>query len=365
MKYLKYLAPLFLLAILLTVWGCERKIVVEDNSGDNGGGTELVSCFGCHSDQDLAVRHARDEWAISNHGTGSTVERNRVDNSFYSACERCHTQEGFLAFISDTEVEPPYHFSHIGCFTCHAPHTNGDLRLRVETAVTMEDGSTFDKGKADLCVTCHHSRSDVATTAVAGVELNSHWGTHHSVQGDMLNGTNGYEYAGTNYTSSPHTTVAADGCVDCHMASSGSYAGAGVGGHTWNMVDEANGIENLAGCNVTGCHGGSAPLDSLNRIAKADFDGDGVIKGTQDEIEGLVEDLAALLTAQGVLEDGEPASVTVDDAGLAGAVWNYVYVKEDRSMGIHNTAYAVELLQSSIDYVESLAAKKSAVVAER
>ncbi|MFH2055203.1 MAG: hypothetical protein ABIJ61_04540 [bacterium] len=354
MKYLKYLAPLLMLLVVLSVWGCERKIVVEDNSGD-GNGAELASCFGCHGDENLAVRHAREEWAISKHGSGETVERNRVHDEGYESCERCHTQEGFIAYITDTEVEAPYHFSHIGCFTCHAPHTNGDLELRTAAALTMPDGSAYNHGAGNLCANCHQSRVDVNTYVVAGATLSSRFGPHHGPQGDMLNGTNGYEYASYNYTNSTHTTAVADGCVDCHMAGAAGYSGVGMGGHTWSMENEEDEQVNTAGCNASGCHSGLATLD---KTANSDYDHDGYIEGVMDEVQGLLDSLEVLLTAEGVFANGSPASVTVDDIGVVGAVYNYQFVAEDRSMGVHNTAYTVGLLQSAIDYLNSVALAK-------
>jgi len=113
----------------------------------------------------------------------------------------------------------------------------------------------------------------------------------------------------------------------------------------------------LSGCNQSGQNGESVchvspSLDSLNRVAHADFDGDGDVEGVHDEIEGLLDSLHTLLENAGLVdEDGDPLSVVVPDADSAGAVFNFKFVEEDHSHGIHNTKYAVGLLQSSINYM--------------
>ena len=45
-----------------------------------------------------------------------------------------------------------------------------------------------------------------------------------------------------------------------------------------------------------------------------------------------------------------PTSVTTS-ADSAGAVWNLLLAKEDRSHGVHNPKYIVGLLRSAIEYI--------------
>jgi hypothetical protein len=347
MRTLKTFLGLIIILSVVFLWGCERKVVVEQPASDDGFGAEVSTCFGCHSDEDFKLIYAKNQWEVSKHGSGTTVERNRNTSAFYQVCEDCHTSEGFLRRITGMEFSTT-NFTHIACFTCHAPHTNKSLQLRTTAAVTLEDGVTFDHGLGNLCANCHHSRENASEFVVDGVEMSTHWGPHHGPQSDMLAGTNGYEYAGYTYENSRHTIETTDGCVMCHFEGS---IGTEVGGHTFMMADESTERENTTGCNVTACHSGT--IASLDPPAAADFDHDGTIEGVQDEIEGLLATLAPLLEDAGLLEDGEPTSVTVADAGMAGAVFNYIFVEEDRSMGIHNTRYTVGLLQSAIDYMNS------------
>lgn len=345
MRNVKFLL-LALAALGLFVAGCNREITGDVKLADNNAS---ANCFTCHSDQDWNIIHAEDEYAVSVHATGTTVGRNRLAGASSQACEQCHTHEGFVANL-DGMAASGDDFTHIKCFTCHAPHSNGNLTLRVTTPVTLLNGATFALGEGEMCASCHHSRADVRSFITASTNVsNTHWGPHHSVQGDMLVGTNAYEFEGYTYESSPHSTAATNGCVTCHMAPKGVWAN--VGGHTWNMADEVADKENVSACAQSGCHEASA-FTSFDPVfpASSDYDWDGTSEGVQTEIQGLLDSLGIVLTDAGLLADGSPVVGTYA-ADSAGALFNYIFVEEDRSMGIHNTQYAVGLLQSSINYI--------------
>lgn len=356
----KLLAILIAILVAVSFAACERKVTVEEVADDDGNGNgEPVSCFGCHSDQEYDLMYAQNQWAVSLHGIGETVERNRLNAGFYQACEQCHSHEGFLT-QNTSFTHDGTQFSKIQCFTCHAPHTNGDFRLRVETAVTLADGATeYDRGESNICVACHQSRANVATTVVDNTELSEHYGPHHSNQSDMLLGENAYEYDGYSYNqNSAHTNVVQDGCLGCHFKGSQDEF---VGGHTFAMHHEEEDVFNVGGCNQSTCHG-EGTFEDFDVMADADFDWDGEVEGVQHEVEGLMDSLQVLLIDAGLLADysdagepavWEPAEVTVSTADSAGAVFNWVFVHEDQSEGIHNTKYAVALLQSSINFMDS------------
>ncbi len=341
-----------LLLLLLISLGCERKVVNEVN-GDQ---TSFSSCFTCHGDQELALVRAREQWEKSKHASGAHTYENS------SSCQRCHTSEGFIANVSGESYSGD-EFSAIGCFTCHSPHTNGNLNLRVSTAAVLGNNNTYDLGDGNLCSACHVGRRNAATYVVANTELSNHYGPHHSNQTDMLVGDNAYEYTGytPGYNNSYHISGLKDGCLDCHKAPS-LFA---TGGHTFYLEDEEaeNGLgyDNVEGCNVTACHSGN-PLDSLNRVANGDFDWDGTTEGVQTEIAGLLDSLQGLLFDGDLLEWIQEENDSIPEpkedrivatADSAGAVFNYMFVKEDRSMGVHNTDYAVALLQSSINFMNA------------
>ncbi|RME31471.1 MAG: hypothetical protein D6800_00735, partial [Candidatus Zixiibacteriota bacterium] len=306
----------------------------------------------CHSDQDFSFIAAQEQYDYSVHAAGVNTDRNRLKASFYQACEKCHTHEGFIANVTGVPAVGD-NFTAIKCFTCHAPHTSGTLALRVDSAVALANGTIFDRDEANLCASCHQSRQNASTYVTDSVTLSTHWGPHHSTQSDMLIGANAYEYSGYTYDNSPHSNVVGEGCIECHMSASFH---ASIGGHSWNMVNDDRGFENTSGCNKSTCHSGS--IADLNRPADTDFDGDGTIEGVQDEINGMLDSLRTLLVAAGLADttggELEPANgLLVPAADSAGALYNYLFVHEDRSEGIHNTDYAVGLLQSSINYLNT------------
>lgn len=332
------------LALIVVGFGCEREVT---------GDVQVIqaastSCFDCHSDQDIRLTVAEFQWEQSVHASGENTNRNRLYSSFYQACEQCHTHQGFIAKVTDLDVDFS-NFTPIHCFTCHAPHSNGTLQLRVEGPVSLENGFSFNRQEANLCASCHHSRADAASFVTDDVELSTHWGPHHSVQADMLMGTNAYEYAGYSYRSSAHQSIP-EGCIHCHMSASEHMS---IGGHSWNMHNEERGFENITGCNGNeefACHNGA--VDQLNW--SHDIDGDGDDEFVQDVIDANVDTLGTLLTNAGLLTDGEPTDgLVVSTADSAGAIFNYLFVHEDRSEGIHNTDYAMGLLRSSINFMRT------------
>ena len=311
----------------LTVTGCEGP---EGPAGPAG----TAECFTCHS-ENTTLAAIQGQWENSKHATGGNFERN------YSDCKDCHTHEGFVERVStnDLDIGNP---SSIHCFTCHAPHTDGDFDLRTMAAVDLNMGDSYNKGPSNLCANCHQARVPETTFAeiAAGDSIeSSRWGPHHGVQSNMLAGTGGYEFAGTVYGDSPHTALATEGCTECHMA---TPYGAQAGGHTMKMAYEYHGHDepNLAGCNTVGCHGEDG-LSEFNHNA------------VEDSIAANMAALRTKLLAAAFI-DSSDAVIADDDAPLglseaqAGALYNYFFVLEDRSNGIHNYDYALALLKSAL-----------------
>lgn len=338
------LAALALVMIALT--GCEREItgdvkVITDNSAQN--------CFGCHSGQ---MDAQQGEWANSIHASGNNVD---YTNRGGSDCTACHNQQGFVEFIN-TGTLPAVPFSSvsaIGCFTCHNPHETGDFSLRAMGAYTLLNGVVFDYESGNLCANCHHSRTDVRTIG-DNQSVNSRYGPHYGPQGDMIAGTGGYEFPGEGYTfpSSPHANQVREACVGCHMGNPQAHDGYKIGGHSFNMVDEESGYDLSGVCATAACHPGVSTFDFT---ADFDYDNDGVIEGYRTEVEGMHDSLAVLLQNAGVLSGaGVPLSGTIADGNIAGALYNYVFIKNDQSVGVHNFSYTRSLLEASIDYMNSV-----------
>jgi len=300
------------------------------------------SCFECHSDSTTALVAAAGQAAYSKHASGSTLNEND------SSCKGCHTSEGFVARATGTTAPAVIeNATAIVCFTCHAPHTNGDFRLRWNSIATLQDGTQIDLGKANICSACHQSRRNVNTYVSDPVTMSTRFGPHHGPQSDMLIGSNGYEYDGYTYELSNHRTATEDGCLDCHFRATDRYV---VGGHSFNMEYDLDGeeVRNVAAC--AECHG---EIDDFNEVG-----------AVQDSVHMYAEQLYGILEAAGLMADGAPRAVAAS-ADSAGAVYNYMMVIEDRSWGVHNAKYALGLLKSSIQYMQRAPGAATFLAAER
>ncbi len=348
MKHLRLIVLLTAVAIVVFS-GCERKVINEVKTTSSVG---FLDCFECHdgvNELGTEVILATRQWENSAHGSGENMRSS-------GSCAGCHTNEGFIARVNDEDLTAD-HFTSVGCFTCHDPHTTGNFQLRTTGAAELENGAVYNRGVSNLCAQCHRGRRDVETYVYDSVELSNHFGPHHSNQSDMLLGENAYEYDGYDYdVDSWHTTGVAEGCVKCHFRVSVDYR---MGGHTFWMESEEE--ENTDACNGTGCHATYTEIVDFDRITPYDFDDDGDgTEGVQTEIDDLLEELETILIGAGLLEwvaeDGvwEPTDgLKVPNADTAGAVFNWSFVHEDKSHGIHNTRYAVAVLKSSINYMET------------
>ena len=125
-------------------------IAVVGCKGDDGavGPPGTANCTeSCHTDSyDMQnyIRSAQAEYAASQHAIAESVVR-RDDG-----CARCHTTEGFQHFVTTGEEVAVDESSPIGCFACHAPHSNENFAVRVTDPVTWIVGGTWDNGSSKL-----------------------------------------------------------------------------------------------------------------------------------------------------------------------------------------------------------------------
>ena len=324
------------------------------------------ACADCHSDNPkYPVAGARLAYDTSGHKNNA--------NSWYAngdGCQKCHTNEGFIEFVETGKVgEYVANPSQPGCFTCHAPHTNGDFSVRTKKPVKLADGSIFNLGDGNLCANCHQARraaKDYVKASDAS-KISSHWGAHHGPQSDVVNGTNAWEFPGRSYSDSPHKQVVKDGCATCHMAlPKGRYAfSPELGGHSFNIEGEVHeaGKLNISSC--ASCHKDikqARGQEIFDLKAKADFDHDGTVEPLQAEVEGL---LAAFVNenGNGYLQRLDPPMYKADGSWAAsktgswtveelGALFNYKMFLEDRSKGVHNATYTIQVLYDTLKYLD-------------
>ncbi len=342
-------------------------------------------CLDCHgATSKYNLRSARAGYDQSMHKNG--------ENSFYAnggECMRCHTNEGFISYVKTGKFDPKGYVaapSPPGCFTCHDPHKTGDMSLRTIKPVTMSNGAVFDMGEGNLCANCHQTRGKAKelVKAVPAKKLPGYWGSHHGGQSDMILGNNAYEYEGKKYYSSVHATLVKNACTDCHMATPKARfsSSPGMAGHSFEIAGEVHHAPklNTAGC-LGNCHTKVKQVIAVNEDtpkkgfwwhqtdavfdiqAKADFDNDGKAEPLQSEVEGLLN-LLVNNKGTGYLQKGDLPLYKKDGTWNwnrsdkmrtvkeTAAVYNYKYVAEDRSRGVHNAPYTIQILYDTIQSLD-------------
>lgn len=306
--------------------------------------TNTGACSQCHDEPSHHVKTA--EWNNSMHAVTTT------DPAGNAGCVGCHTGNGFTGRMSGaTKLNTAY--NAIGCQTCHEPHgqtapSTAAHLIRSDAPVKLADGTMISNaGEGALCMNCHQSRQNAQVYAptTAG---SAHFGPHEGPQADMLEGANGFTY-GQAIPTSAHAFVAQNTCVDCHMQATVSTDPAFLqaGGHTFKVgftpAGSTKPVQLVAACQ--GCHG---PEITTFDFPLFDYDGDGKIDGVQTEVQHLLDRLSAMLPPVGQPKTALTIDATWTQPQLE-AAYNWQFVNNDGSRGIHNTAYAVGLLKASID----------------
>lgn len=302
------------------------------------------TCGVCH---DEGTHHNfPQQWDQSVHATGTTYARGSS-----TSCAPCHSGAGFVEWVKNDQqplAEAPDP-THITCATCHDPHSaENPSQLRLTTATLANGYQVPLSNEGRLCINCHQARRDAVDYTNNYLDnLSSHYGPHHGPQGDVLTGQNAITW-GYAIGSSPHLQAIEKACVGCHMGEGpvdpdGNFELAG--GHTFSMFTP-DGQANVAVCEP--CHGDIGETFKEKKLyinGIADHDGDGVEEGVQEEVEGLLEELHSLLPEDGITD----SSVTLVQAQ---AYYNWDMLEEDRSKGMHNPEFVVELLKLTIGVVK-------------
>ncbi len=344
MKRFTYLLSLTMAAFVIAAVGM---VGCEGPAGAAGADAD-ATCKVCHNEQsDLLAK----QYQASN--SGHQVHSNSGRSG--ASCAACHTHEGYIDRMESGEMAASMDIQNAtqpNCRTCHKVHemydtTDYDLRYTDAVALWVND-VTVDFGVGNTCANCHQPREISPYPTVGGAEVSitsSRWGPHHGPQAATVWGTSMYEIAGdASYPAAGAHAHAKAGCVKCHMVVVDEYT-ALRGGHTMAMSYDDHGdvTDNVDAC--VSCHSG----------IEDDFDYNGVMT----TVEELYTTLGGMLVDKGWLKSdtasvnassSAPLVLTADEAG---ALLNFRYVLEDKSMGIHNPAYIQAALKNSIQHLSN------------
>lgn len=289
----------------------------------------------------LAADTPQSQWATSKHNIANLDTKAEDAPVKRDNCMACHDGQGFARNVVNRKDLPEAvrgTLNSVDCNTCHGDRAKG-IAASGNTPKLANGLAVKGAGAGAVCITCHNGRKlpDAAKKPAP----------HRSPQADILYAMVGAKVSGVSYPSSPHGANP-DSCVGCHTAKLN-----GVPNHTFKVVDKPEYVKAACGS----CHPG---LTTVNRPALADYDGDKVVEGTQDEVKGLMDVLEQAVEAKekelgatyaedhGAMAwtDAAKKPVAVPDA-LYFARFNLALVEEDGSHGIHNPAYAISLLQKS------------------
>lgn len=384
MKSIKYFLALLLISSLLV--NCTHDPYqpvdgVDGIDGVDGVDASAAECIECHSN---AVRDPiAHQYDISGHAIGTSWARGTS-----ASCAQCHNNQGYIDLYSgqyaDDDGNPSanpdgyQHSTAVSCTGCHDSHRSFDFEndgqdyaLRNIEAVKLmvDENYTIDMGLgSNTCVTCHQPRRSGPTDDGNGTfkMTSTHWGPHHGPQSTLLEGIQGSLIPGSmsypGIASAAHRTGSS--CVKCHM---GETTNEMDGGHTWWSTDNA----------CTSCHSSGIPsevsglesdmellLTLLENVIgweyqyEVDSNGDLVLDGNGDPIivlDGNGDPIT--LEVHGIIHDGHPNTGSFGEGATftileAEAAWNYLFIYEDNSKGIHNPDYAKALIRNSIEALD-------------
>ncbi len=268
-------------------------------------GPNRRSCAGCHSEQGFV------EWQYT--GELTYADTNGLQNAWPVSCVACHDMHSTLDFENDG--------------TDYALRTTDPVELIMFTEMEPSQSVVLDMGgSSNLCVNCHQPRTPGPEIASADSFLipSPYWGPHHGPHSTTLEGIGAFEI-GAGYPeagSSAHRTGAS--CTSCHMHSATANTDEQEGGHTWHTP--------ISAC--TECHEDAT-----------DFN----YKNIQNDVGDMMDQLKQKFIDNGMWNTESdqiiPGSYTLNQVG---AYYNYLWILDDRSGGIHNPAYIKTMLINSI-----------------
>jgi len=387
---------------------------VDGTNGTNGKDANTV-CLTCHTTSNMVAKY--EQYELSKHFTGTTstnrntkycarchtnegfkeitgagkfIVNNDIPNATRINCSTCHKHTG-LDFAVDTIPQI----------------------LRVTDPVFLNynrNQTATDFGKINnLCVTCHQIRGvtqerytdslGVVRTfdqlpffpfpktkddnAPINYQVGQSFSVHDGNQSNLFKGINGYEYNGVTYTRT--WTHSGNNCTTCHMNTYNPLTK--VGGHS--LIPNEDACENchtddhiaptqakvraklielgeiLAARKVMRKSTNSSGVTSYSAVQTHDFYGR-LFATTQSTFKyaTALANANTVSPTTGLVIYGTTVTMATDASwatrigrpwkyGELGAAFNYGYINSELSLGVHNPVDAMQLLQSSIDWLNS------------
>jgi len=355
LRYFKLVAMVLVLVGLVA--GCsgkDGKDGINGTSGTNGanglpGPPGTTVCMHCHTDSTTvdSLQIPQTEYADSKKALGDTY------TEINSPCSGCHTTEGYQFRCATGQAAPAEPGgTRIGCFACHAPHTNLTMAQR-KTGPTslMYGGTSYNKQQSNTCAMCHQCRIPSPMPASVDSDIvSSRWGPHHGPQAAYLANSGAYQFSGATYpTNHQHATSIANGCVNCHMAV--PVSGQVVGGHTFEVSYGSGSSFAVNSKACTGCHAEFS----------TDAGGGAFVAADSVKYGAALDSLKAMLVAKSWVNNSTDlvnASGAHPLHGLTadqrGAIYNYFYLDPDRPSGLaHNPAFEQAVLRATINFMKT------------
>jgi len=343
------------------------------------------------------------EWEQSAHNNGVmgaktlTVATVEARGEGAAHCARCHSEQGFLAWLDQLKKGNPGNLvgpdgrpatvdylrglgltrDQVKPITCKACHDeDGDLRLVHDTPMLPAGFKATAVGSAALCIACHNTRNGRITWNAE--DPGRYTSPHASSQGDVLLGKNAYFVDDTREWPNPHAFFTGSACSTCHMslAGTGEYTS-----HTFKTP------ENLC----ASCHGAKYTKEmvqentdhllslvrvKVNARVLAVRDRIKTVRAYNPENGQFTPNVAVrapvyrvdILSIAGQIafkmtltdgselysqladirdEKGQPVFPTKDP--VVRAAWNYLLIKYDGSKGVHNPTYTRQVLLATLN----------------
>lgn len=210
-------------------------------------------------------------------------------------------------------------------------------------------GKMVKAGVGSVCVSCHNGWHPPGKDPQGGGQR----APHGSVQGDMVFSSNvSTVTSGTQtglVTDNPHQKVQGV-CVGCHVT---GRPVPGTNSTSSAVPDHSMKVADTKSCTGKNCHSS----DPLTKPVQTDLDGNGKAEPFQTEIDGLMTKLKSAIekhaggtfaSDRGEIKFASGATPTAADYAAA---YNYLFVQDDKSRGVHSPKFAASLLQASINSV--------------